>query len=97
MNREEIGVAASVQRERFNLPFGYDLAEMGRDGVDLCLDGLGGFGNVYLFGSLTHLQGGVDAERGVGIYPPTFSRVDSRTNCWRNPLRSRIGGDTWAR
>ena len=67
MNGEQIRVAASVQGKRLDLPVGYHLAEMGRHGVDLGLNGFLGFGDRDRLGPLTDLQDGVDAQRGIGV------------------------------
>jgi hypothetical protein len=67
LNREQIRVAAAVQRQRLNLLVCYDLAEMRRHRVDLRLNGFRGVRNRDRFGWLTYLHYGVDAERGIGI------------------------------
>ena len=64
LDREQIGVAAAVQRKRRHLRGGDDLAEMGRRGFDLCA---GVAVTVTVSSVQADLEGDIHADCGVGI------------------------------
>ena len=82
LNRQQIRVAAAVQRHRLDLRRRDHFAQMSGHGVDLGLDGGFGRGYGYCLRLLSDLQYGIQRERGV--------RVDVRFVffCVWNPVAS---------